>query len=261
MTAVPPDEGTAPDSNRLAEPTGASVALYVDADNQSPQSAKALLSLLQADFDARVISATIAGNNHGQQLDSWRDELLSAVPDLTVHPLNAPHRKQGADVALLMALGADLEGHIRDRVLVVIVSRDDLVIAAAEQAKARGCRTVIAYADGEIPTARNPQLTTLLLPALVKPIAVAHPPPVVIQPTTPSAPAQPAVLNHNDGVASVLAQVRGMCKQKPGGGYSATDVGQALSKLGYDKAARARFLASVPGLKKQGTGPNVTLIF
>ena len=59
----------------------------------------------------------------------------------------------------------------------------------------------------------------------------------------------------------MLAQVRGMCKQTPGGGYSATDVGQALSKLGYDKAARARFLASVPGLKKQGTGPNVTQKF
>jgi hypothetical protein len=239
----------------------ASVALYVDADNQSPQCAKPLLALLQGDLDARVVSATIAGNNHGQQVDSWRDELLSAVPDLTVHPLNAPHRKQGADVALLMALGADLEGHVRDRVLVVIVSRDDLVIAAAEQAKTRGCRTLIAYADGEIPTARNPQLATLLLPALARPIAVAHPPPVVIQPATPSSHAQPTVPKHNDGVASVLAQVRSLCKQKPGGGYAATDVGQALSKLGYDKAARARFLASVPGLKKQGTGPDVTLKF
>lgn len=261
MTAAPPHPGTAPEVNPIAGPTGTSVALYVDADNQSPQCAKELLSLLRADFDARVISATIAGNNHGQQVDNWRDELLSAVPDLAVHPLNAPHRKQGADVALLMALGADLEGHIRNRVLLVIVSRDDLVIGAAEQAKARGCRTLIAYADGDIATARNALLTTLLLPALVKPIAVAHPPPVVIQPTTPSSHDQLEALKRNDGVASVLAQVRGMCKQKPGGGYSATDVGQALSKLGYDKAARARFLASVPGLKKQGTGPNVTLKF
>ena len=37
------------------------------------------------------------------------------------------------------------------------------------------------------------------------------------------------------------------------------DVRQGLEMLA--KAARARFLASVPGLKKQGTGPNVTLKF
>jgi len=262
MTAAPPDERTAPNANQLGGATGTPVALYVDADNQSPHCAKELLRLLRADFDARLVSATIAGNNHGQQVDNWRDELVSAVPDLAVHPLNAPHRKQGADVALLLALGADLDGHIRDRVLLVIVSRDDLVIGAAEQAKARGCRTLIAYADGDIPTARNALLTTLLLPALVKPIAVAQPSPVVLHTAAPASAGHPTTQAHGEeGVASVLAKVRGMCKQKPGGGYSSTDVGQALSKLGYDKAARARFLASVPGLKRQGTGPNVTLKF
>ncbi len=246
------------------ESTGAaptSVALYIDADNQSPQCAKALLGLLRTDFEARVASATIAGNNHGQEINNWRDELVSALPDLVVNPLTAPHRKQGADVALLMALGAELERHIREREVVVIVSRDDLVIGAAEQAKARGCKTLVAYADSENSTARNPYLTTLLLPALVKPVSVVHPAPVALAAVTPPQPVHPTTQTPNDGVAAVLAQVRGLCKQKPGGGYSATDVGQALSKLGYDKAARAHFLASVPGLKKRGTGANLVLVF
>jgi hypothetical protein len=235
--------------------------LYIDADNQSPQCAKALLGLLRTDFEARVASATIAGNNHGQEINNWRDELVSALPDLVVNPLTAPHRKQGADVALLMALGAELERHIREREVVVIVSRDDLVIGAAEQAKARGCKTLVAYADGENSTARNPHLTTLLLPALVKPVSVVHAAPAALAAVTPPQPVHPTTKSPNDGVAAVLAQVRGLCTQKPGGGYSATDVGQALSKLGYDKAARARFLASVPGLKKRGTGANLVLVF
>lgn len=93
-----------------------------------------------------------------------------AVPELVVHALTVPHRKQGrrrpSD-----GVGAGLEPHLRERELVVIVSRDDLVIGAAEQAKAYGCRTLIAYVDSEIPTARNPHSrTTLLLPAFAKPL-------------------------------------------------------------------------------------------
>jgi hypothetical protein len=251
MNAVLPDESTNLNPTEFLEGTSLSVALYIDADNQSPQCAKALLSLFRSDLDARVVSATIAGNNHGQQINTWRDELISVIPNLMVHALTAPHRKQGADVALLMALGAGLERHIREREVVVIVSRDDLVIGAAEQAKARGCRTLITYADGEIPTARNTHLTTLLLPAFAKPLAANPPAPVVA----------PADQTPNGTVTSVLAQLRGMCTQKPGGGYAATDVGQALSKLGYDKAARARFLASVPGLVKRGTGADTALVF
>ena len=252
MNNVLPDESTQLGAPEVVGVCSALVALYVDADNQSPQCAKAVLSLLRSDLDARVVSATIAGNNHGQQVDCWRDELVSVFPDLVVHALTVPHRKQGADVALLMALGAGLERHLRERELVVIISRDDLVIGAAEQAKAYGCRTLIAYVDSEIPTARNPHLTTLLLPAFAKPLAGNPQSPV----------ASPAAQGPNGTVTSVLAQLRSMCTQKPGGGgYAATDVGQALSKLGYDKAARARFLASVPGLVKRGTGTNTVLIF
>jgi hypothetical protein len=246
-----PDETPAVEGGASLGVSPVSVALYIDADNQAPHCARPLLSLLRADFQARVVAATVAGNNHGQQIDGWRDELLAELPDLAVQALTVPHRRQAADVALLMALGAALDRHIREREVVVIVSRDDLVIAAGEQAKARGCRTLIAYADGETATARNPHLTTLLLPAAAKPPAAARQAP----------PAEPPAQAAGDPIAAVVAQLRSMCTQQPGGGYSATDVGQALSKLGYDKAARTRFLASVPGLKKRGSGTSLTLVF
>ncbi|WP_295403095.1 NYN domain-containing protein [uncultured Thiocystis sp.] len=214
-------------------------------------------------MEAKIISATIAGNNQGPQIDHWRRELLAAIPDLVVQALPAPHRKQGADIALLMALGAELERHLRERVVVVIVSRDDLLIGAAEHAKARGCRALIAYADGEIPTARNAHLTTLLLPAVAKANPVARPVSATTQPAVPvvTAPAvTPTPTSKGEGT-SVAAQLRAMCTKQPGGGYTATDVGQALFKLGYDKAARARFLQSLPGLTTRGTGANKILVF
>jgi hypothetical protein len=249
------EETTVLDGAEAPNVSVASVALYIDADNQSPHCAKTLLGVLRDDFGARVVSATVAGNNHGQQVDGWRDALVSECAELSVRALVAPHRKQAADVALLMALGAGLERHVRRGETVVVVSRDDLVIGAAEQVKAHGCRTLIAYADGGIPSARNPHLSTLLLPASDKAPMDAVPAARV------SAPADPQSKASGDSVATVLAQVRGMCKPKSGGGYSPAEVGQALSKLGYDKAARARFLASVPGLRKRGTGAQMTLVF
>ena len=87
MNNVLPDESTQLGAPEVVGVCSALVALYVDADNQSPQCAKAVLSLLRSDLDARVVSATIAGNNHGQQVDCWRDELISVFPDLVVHAL------------------------------------------------------------------------------------------------------------------------------------------------------------------------------
>jgi hypothetical protein len=192
---MPLDTPPQPMTEPLATPEPAavsvvSVALYVDADNQSAQCAEPLLNLFRTEFNARLTSATIAGNNLGQKIDDWRSALLAEVPDLAIQALPAPHRKNGADIALLMALGAALDKHLREQALVVVVSRDDLLIGAAEQAKARGCKTLIAYADSDLQTARNTQLTTLLLPALTKPdlnkpVSVVQPPPVVIQASKP----------------------------------------------------------------------------
>lgn len=232
-----------------------SVALYIDADNQPAHCAQPLVALCQADLSAQIISATVAGNNLGQQIDAWREALLAELPDLSLQALPVPHRKDGADIALLMALGADLERYLRDGVLVIMVSRDDLLIGAVEQAKARGCKALIAYADSEIPSARNTLLTTMLLPALNKPVTGASPPPAGLGASTPASPPS------NREVQAVLQELRSLCQPQPGGGYPAGIVGHALSKLGYDKAARARFLTTTPGIRKQGSGASLSYLF
>jgi hypothetical protein len=237
------------------EESGVAVALYIDADNQPAHCAKPLVALCRADFSARIIGATVAGNNLGQQIDGWREGLLAEQPDLAVQALPVPPRKDGADIALLMALGADLEDHLRDQVLVIMVSRDDLLIGAAEHAKARGCKTLIAYADSDLQTARRSQLTTLLLPVPNKPTAVA-----ASAPTAPSASA-PASPHAQDDVQALLHELRSLCQPQPGGGYPAGIVGHALAKLGYDKAARTRFLTTTPGVRKQGSGASLAYLF
>jgi hypothetical protein len=90
--------------------------------------------------------------------------------------LEVSSRKQAADITLMMELGAHLDRHIHERERVIIVSRDELLISAAEYAQSRGCTVFIAYADSEIPTARSTRLTTLLLPAIAKPSPPHRPP-------------------------------------------------------------------------------------
>jgi hypothetical protein len=89
MNIAVPHESTTLEATESPGVPPASVVLYVDADNQSHQCAKPLLSLFRTVFDARVVSATIVGNNHGKQIDRWRDELLSALPDIVVP--RSPH--------------------------------------------------------------------------------------------------------------------------------------------------------------------------
>ena len=248
-------EGTAP-----SLPHSVRVALYVDADNQSSQSAGALIDLLHHGLGACLASATIAGNSEGKVGAGWAAALREQIPDLPIQSFVVPCRKDAADAALILALGADLAAHRRDGTRVVLVSRDALLHAAAAQAKTVGCQVYIAYADSEIPTARSTTLTTLLLPALSTlgtsagrlPVAAVAP-----RAAAPQAASPPAL-----DVGKVIAQVRSLCKQQPGGGYSSTDVGQALTKLGYKTPAeRKRVIATFPGLREKGAHPHKFLLF
>ena len=138
------------------------------------------------------------------------------------------------------------------------VSRDALLLAAAERARSAGCRIYVAYSDSGSLTARDPGLTTFLLPAVpASGVQAEKPPLVTIVPEVPAELSAPKA-----EVAKVIAQVRGMCKQQPGGGYSATDVGQALAKIGYKTPAeRKRVLATCPGLRERGAHPHKLLVF
>ena len=223
------------------------VALYIDADNQASQNARALIALLRDGFGASIVRATVAGNSNGKVTAGWVDVLRQEIPDLPITEITVPCRKDAADAALIMALGADLADHLRVGTRVVMVSRDVLLHAAAERVQSAGCPVCLAYADCEIPTPRHPSLATLLLPAPSQ-----RPPAAAAAPrTVPLA-----------GAADLVARVRALCKLQPGGGYLATDVGSALSSLGYKSVAERRaIVAGFPGLKEKGGHPTKVLVF
>ena len=250
-----------------------SATLYIDGDNQSAQCAADLISLFRDDFGVRNLSAVIAGNNCGSLIAVWAQELQAAAPDIQTIGIEVPSRKDAADIALIMALGANLERHIQRGELVVIVSRDDLLVGAAEHAKTHGCRALAAYVDSDPPCARSSRVTTLLLPPPAKQ-RTAKPPVRRLISTLPSgarqAAASPAgALNRAAGPSSanvtpsanldtdsnhaqILAKLRTLCTPTPDGTYTASAVGQALAKLGYDAKARRHVLATTPGIQTQG---------
>ena len=232
------------------------VSLFIDADNQSPRVVAPLFEALAGHLGARVVEITVAGNNLGKQVEQWYRQLsrdaLAVVPRL----LEVPARKEAADIALVLALGADLERHIVQHNLVIVVSRDELLIEAAEQASERGCRVLLAYADSSTPTACNAALSTLLLPVVNKAQTAVKP-----AKPTPAKPPDPVPSIDRDSVPSVLKALREMCTEQPGGGYTTTSVGQSLAKLGFDQKARKAFLKRVPKLATRGEGAGKLLIF
>ena len=148
----------------------------------------------------------------------------------------------------------------------VVVSRDDLLVGAAERAKAQGCRAYAAYVDSDPPCFRSSRVTTLLLPAARN--RDPAPPPRRLVSTLPSPatkPAQPKPPAASQGVEAapptpapqsdpdwIIARLRELCPVLPGGVYGASQVGQTLKQLGLDEKARRRFLASTPGIQSEG---------
>lgn len=233
-----------------------SVVIYIDADNQSPQCAKPLANLLQTDLGLQVTRIVLAGNNHGKEIENWRDALATELPNVEVVALQVSSRKQSADAALIMEIGANLERHLHDRDRVVIVSRDDFLVGAAEHAKTKGCRVLVAYAHSEIPAVRSTWLTTLVLPAVSKPTGQTLPA------ADKSVKTSSVPVKTVDVLTAVIAELRVMCAGQPGGGYTANEVGQALCKLGFDtKEKRTQFLKAIPGLQERGTGADKVLVF
>lgn len=234
----------------------AAAIIYIDADNQSHECAKMLANLLRNELGLPVTRIVLAGNNHGNEIENWRRALATEIPDIEPLVLQVSSRKQSADAALIMEIGANLERHLRDRERIIIVSRDDFRVGAAKHAKTKGCMVLVAYAHSKIPAARSNQLTTLVLPAVSKPTS-RTPPAADSVSEAASAPAKVDAV-----VPAVIDKRRGMCTKQPGGGYMASDVGQALLKLGFDtKGKRTQFLRAIPGLHERGSGPDKVLVF
>ncbi|EIC22489.1 NYN domain-containing protein [Thiorhodovibrio frisius] len=240
-------------------------ALYIDADNQSAHSAAALVEVLQQDIGGHIALVIVAGNNKANRNESWINALREQIPDLPIENLSVPCRPNAADIALILALGEGMAEHRLNQTRVVIVSRDTLLLDAAEQIKRSGVRLFVAYSDGEVPTARRTNLLTLLLPS---PIESSREPVITVTPTGARTAPSPTPLQSAPSdtvkteVAAAVAYVRANCQKQPGGGYSSSEVGQALAKLGYSTPAERRhILAQFPKFQTQGSGAQKCLVF
>ncbi|MBK1648289.1 NYN domain-containing protein [Rhabdochromatium marinum] len=226
-----------------------SVALYIDGDNQSPVIAEDLLASIRLDWGLEVSRVVLASNNHGQAMPRWQTALTETLPEPCVQILCVPKTPDAADLALILELGANLEQHRTAPDLILIVSRDEWLIRAAEAVHARGARVWVAYARNEALPAQT-VLPTLLLPAVNASLSSSATP----EPAETTAAS--STLN------TILDQIRTRCEPHPDGGYRPNEVGQALYQLGLtEKLLRDRFLKSIPNLREAGTGNQKRLIF
>ncbi|ADC64142.1 NYN domain-containing protein [Allochromatium vinosum] len=252
-----------------------SVALYIDGDNQYPAIARDLLASVRQDLGLDVSRVVLAGNDHGHTVPRWQAALAKeGLAEDRILALRVPRKPEAADLAVILELGANMERHRQGPDLVVVVSRDEWLIGAAEAVRARGCRVWVAYAENDAVPAQT-SLPTLLLPAVQRNQATGKA--ATVAPETPTESMRPTVsaptLTPSTSVPTakptaatpavqptpshtkLLAQVRAQCKLQPGSGYSANEVGQVLYKLGLtDKAARTRFLKAIDGLREAGAG-------
>lgn len=254
------DRGVA-DCNQLAIAAGPGVGsalVFVDADNQSPALAKPLLQFLSGirHTTARIF---IAGNGSGDRVSGWQAVLRDINPSAHVTTHVAPMRKQSADVRLMFELATLYHAQPDSRILVLIVSRDDLLLAAAESLSALGHHVLLTVGSSTPATPLTTELPVVVLPLLQ---AVTQAAPKEAAPPTAEPKQSPATSDVDAQIVNAaVAKIRQSLSQSKGGGYAASAVGQVLSQMGHDKAMRTRIVRAIPNLRETGVGPDKRLIF
>ena len=208
--------------------------IYVDADNQPAGLAAALLGALAA-RGLTPQAVEIFGNVTATRPARWQDA-LSSHPSLAgrVRLHRVPCHKEAADAALMLALGARLGQHIAAGHEVVIVSRDNSLLACAERIQHLGCRALVCHA-AETPS--QAAVPTVALETAPLPARSATQSPSAVKATP-------------DRLGRLIAMLRRRAAPCPGGGYRKSCVGTLLRRAGLDRAGRAAFLASLPGLRE-----------
>lgn len=240
----------------------ATTFLFIDADNQAPILASTLTRFLKT-IGRNSAKAIIAGNGVGDRVKNWESTLKEALPDIELSCHVAPLRKQSADVRLMFELAPFYHGQPDTSVLLVVVSRDDLLVAAAECLVQRGHNAMLVVGsasngtflitDVPVVVLTSPQqVVTSSASTLASPI-----PPVT---ATPAVTASDAKVG-NQVVSTAITKIRQQLKPSNQGGYAASAVGQVLSQLGHDKATRTKIVKQIPNLKEVGKGPEKRLIF
>lgn len=229
--------------------------LFVDADNQLPTLAPSLSRFLKT-IAGQCERAIVAGNAMGERVKNWKSKLSEHFPGVEISCHLAPIRKQSADVRLMFELARFFHDQPDSAILLVILSRDDLLVAAAECLVERGQNVMVAVG----PAANGNSLVTDV--------------PVVVL-ATPQQTAAHAMSNSqqkadvkedapkSEGqiVQKAIDEIRAKLTLNARGGYAASAVGQVLAQLGHDKKARANIVKQFPNLREVGTGPDKRLIF
>ena len=89
-------------------------------------------------FWAHYTQAIVASNGKGNRVRGWEEALQSEMPGIEVRCHVAPVRKQSADVRLMFELAELHFGEAVPAMLIVVVSRDDLLVATAEYLASQG---------------------------------------------------------------------------------------------------------------------------
>ena len=116
--------------------------LFVDADNQLPTLAPSLSRFLKT-IAGQCERAIVAGNAMGERVKNWESKLSEHFPGVEVSCHLAPVRKQSADVRLMFELARFFHDQPDSAILLVILSRDDLLVAAAECLVERGQNVMV----------------------------------------------------------------------------------------------------------------------
>lgn len=237
-----------------------STLLFVDADNQAPMLATTLARFLKSigRVSARAI---VAGNNSGDRVKNWESALREALPGIEISCHVAPIRKQSADVRLMFELAPFYHGQPEPSVLLVVFSRDDLFVAAAECLVERGHNVMLVVGatqtNGTLLT--DVPVVVLATPQQVAAVSAVAPPKA--SPAVSSKPVVTAGQADAQLVQAAVAKIRQHLKPNKAGGYAASAVGQVLSQLGHDKATRTKIVKQIPNLKEVGAGSEKRLVF
>jgi hypothetical protein len=240
--------------------------IFIDADNQPPALVPALNRFLKA-VERTEARAIIAGNGAGDRVRGWEGALKEAIPGIDVSCHVAPVRKQSADARLMLELAPYYHADPDPAVLLLVVSRDELFLAATECLVARGHNTMLAVGAGGNATPLVVDVPVVLL-STPQPV----PPPAQVAPSPPppaSKPASTAPQPSNCAAGTVdskivnaaITKIRQKLTQNKQGGYAASAVGQVLSEMGHDKAMRTKIVGAIPNLKEVGASSEKRLVF
>ena len=148
MSGTPPAVDLNCGSARMSPPVALPprIALFIDADNQSPRLAGPLVRWLKK-IGSLPFSATIAGISATNITARWRSAMLDQQPKIQIDTVEAACVPDAADAALIIAMGMALPGLLGNRTGVVIASRDFVLTTAAAHLRERGIPVAVCYSS------------------------------------------------------------------------------------------------------------------